>query len=581
MVMNNRKSDLVILSILLLALSMWHFGHRQLGGFDMSALVDTGWRMANNQTPYIDFPLTTPVAFYIGADWAIRFFGARWSSFVIITIIFTITSFLAQYGILTRIVHWKLALAISFVSHLLCSVITSYWWYNPITMNASCVFLSAAYLFANKPQKIVSAISFWASLTILSLMKPNIAGSLAGLVFISLFVSSSSRIRLISIGLTALISFFVILLILKVSPSVVVTSYFVIGKERAMPTLKWFFNDKPYEHWVVLPFLVLSILPMLKQISETKYFPNTPDRFSNLAVTMASFATGVLSLLTNSDSNLTVGIPFFLLSSTLFGLLFKSGTTPPKSQKIWNILAIFFISGIMIGSTIIQANFHAIYEEPNMLAFWYILEICLSLTAIFLLFWDSSPKTNFAAGYNWQNDKIVWVILIVATGVVMYAGGMRWRVSYIGYESFFTYSQLTKVEDVLFFDNFYVSPTAKVTISEIRHVLQESYDSREDWENLPVYFGTRIEFAYAAFGIASPRNLPIWWHPSNSYPANREQYYIKSFFDHAFKTAIFIKQQRTGAPDFGYLPKKVIKELLTNYDRTDLSTIVVFQKNGE
>ena len=174
----------------------------------MSALIDTGWRMANSQTPYVDFPLTTPVAFYIGAGWAIQLFSANWSSFVTVAILFTVSSFLVQVYLLNLILPWEPALAISFISHILCSVVVSYWWYNSTTMNAVCLFLSAAYVFANKPNKYISSISLWATLTLLSFMKPNIAGGLAVLVFIVLFAFSPYRVRLILIGFAALFSFF-------------------------------------------------------------------------------------------------------------------------------------------------------------------------------------------------------------------------------------------------------------------------------------------------------------------------------------------------------------------------------------
>ncbi len=188
-----RKLPLTLFVVVFLVSSMWIFGHRQLGGFDMSALVDTGWRIANGQIPYSDFPLTTPVAFYIGAGWAIQLFGAEWSSFVLAAILFTVFSFLFQVYLLNLILPWKPALAISFISHVLCSVVISYWWYNSITMNAVCLFLSAAYVFANIPNKRISDISLWATLTLLSFMKPNIAGGLAILVFIALFVFSPYR----------------------------------------------------------------------------------------------------------------------------------------------------------------------------------------------------------------------------------------------------------------------------------------------------------------------------------------------------------------------------------------------------
>lgn len=550
----------------------------QLGGFDMSALVDTGWRMASGQTPYVDFPLTTPVAFYIGAGWALQLFGAKWSSFVIAAILFTVFSFIAQLYLLNLILSWKRAWAISFVSQLLCSVIASYWWYNAMTMNTVCLFLSAAYVFAHMPEKRVSSVSLWVTLTLLALMKPNIAGGLAMLVFIALFAFSPHRGRIFLIGVAALVAFFAILFLLKISPSDVIQSYIAIGKGRAMPTLRWFYNDKPYERLVVLPLIVLALLPMLERISRFTPQQNTPTVRLDLSITVASVIMGCLSLLTNSDSNLTVGIPFFLLGSTIFYFLTETNSILPVPRKLWQYLAMFCFGFAAVGSSVIQANYHAKDGIPNMLGFWYILAILCIMVAFFFILIKDDPKNKISLPVNWNRDRVVWATLLICGGIAMYAGGMRWRVSYIGYESFFTYSPLTKVEGIPFFDDFQISPTAKTTMLEIQQVLQTNYGSSANWSRASVYFGTRIEFAYAAFGILSPRNMPIWWHPNNSYSPEREPEYAQSFIDHHFEDAIFMKSPDQNEPDFGFLPDVVLADLLSNYDRVDYSSIVVFHK---
>jgi hypothetical protein len=179
-------------------------------------------------------------------------------------------------------------------------------------------------------------------------------------------------------------------------------------------------------------------------------------------------------------------------------------------------------------------------------------------------------------GKNWAREKIIWVTLILSAAVSLFAGGMRWRVAYIGYESFFTYSPLVSVDEVSFFENFRVSSSAKNVMLEARSVLMENYGDEKSWALQPVYFGPRIEFAYAAFGIASPVNLPIWWHPNNSYPPERETEYARTFIDYGFENAVFMKKPGENEPDYGFLPESIISELETNYNRTDYSSIVVF-----
>lgn len=556
---------------------MWIFGHEQLGGFDMSALVDTGWRMANSQVPYVDFPLTTPVAFYVGAGWALQIFGVKWSSFVVAAIIITIATFLAQNYLLSQIMDWRSALAISLVSQILCSVVISYWWYNAITMNAVCLFLSAAFLFACKPEEKNSLISLWLTLTLLSLMKPNIAGGLAVLVFLSLFVASPYRFRLIWIGIAGLLSFVVILYLLGLPPLDVIQSYLTIGKGRAVPTIRWFYNDKPYEHLIVLPLIVLSLLPFLERLSRLEDGDRPASLGSVFSVALASVIMGILSLLTNSDTNLMVGVPFFLIGSFCFYFLTSSDSSLPPPRVLWTYVAFLCVFFILRGLIIYQSNFHAIEATPEFLRFWFIFAMASGIFSLFLLFtnrWARHEKNPILN--NWAREKIVWAALIVSAGVSLFAGGMRWRVAYIGYESFFTYSPLVTIDETYFFENFMVSPSAKSAMLEARLVLMENYGDEKNWVHSPVYFGPRIEFAYAVFGIISPVNMPIWWHPNNSYPPEREAGYARAFIDYGFENAIFMKKPDGKDPEYGFLPESIISELETNYNRIDYSNIVVF-----
>lgn len=166
----------------------------------------------------------------------------------------------------------------------------------------------------------------------------------------------------------------------------------------------------------------------------------------------------------------------------------------------------------------------------------------------------------------------------MCAGASLFGGGMRWRVFYTGQELFFTYSPLVNINDISFFDSFEVSPTAKSTMVEIRSVLKDYYGTEENWRSRPIFFGPRIEFAYAVFNILSPQNIPIWWHPNNSYPSEREAEFSNSFLNHHFETAIFIRNPVDGPPDFGFLPKIIVADLKSNYESFDYSSIVVFRK---
>jgi hypothetical protein len=503
------KASVLASGCLVLAISIWSFGHRQLGGFDMSALIDTGWRMVSEQIPYHDFVLTTPVIFYLGAGEALKLFGVKWSAFVIAEILMAISGFLVQVYLLNQIIPWKSSILISFVCQALCSVVISYWWYNSITIMAACLFLTSAYVFVSQPTSRMGTIALWGTLTFLSLTKPNIAGSLAVLVFISLIVFTPHRLRIIFIYLASLVTFILLLFLLHISPFEVVKTYAELAKGRGTPSIYWFFNDKQLEYLITIPLIMLSLAPMAISLNQLKSLGTIINLKANLAITVASFVSGGISLLTNSDSNLVVGVPFFILASSIFVLQI------PR-----------------------QAQFQ--------------------LTA----------RKNF-----------VWVVLVLCGIAAFFAGMMRWRVLYIGPESFYTDSTLVTIPNVPFFENFQVSPRARSVVTEIDAVLKQSYGNQEKWRNASVYFGARIEFSYAAFGITSPKYLPIWWHPNNSYAVIDTGKLIQAFLDHNFDICIFMLSPNDNQPDFGFLPHQIVDNIKNHYNRVDSSSIAVYYRD--
>lgn len=237
-------------------------------------------------------------------------------------------------------------------------------------------------------------------------------------------------------------------------------------------------------------------------------FKATSQQKAYLALTIAFLLTGIISLLTNSDSNLVVGIPFFILASSVFPPLFQQDV------------------------------------QPKQMAF----------------------------------NRFTWVLLLTCGGVALFAGMMRWRVLYIGPESFYTDSKLVSIPDVAFFENFQVAPRARSVVTEIAYVLKQSYGDQKKWKNAPVYFGTRIEFSYATFGIASPKYLPIWWHPNNSFAVTHTDELIQSFLAHNFDICIFMLIPNDHQPDVGFLPAKIVANIKENYNRVDYSSIVVYYR---
>ena len=67
----------------LFAVANLYLGKAEFGGYDLSVLIDSGWRIMNSQIPTRDFVSTLPPSLYLAADIAFRLLGVSWSSILL------------------------------------------------------------------------------------------------------------------------------------------------------------------------------------------------------------------------------------------------------------------------------------------------------------------------------------------------------------------------------------------------------------------------------------------------------------------------------------------------------------------
>lgn len=67
-----------ILAVPLLALLNLHMGMSEFGGYDLSALIDSAWRVRLGQAPNVSFICTFPPSCYLPVELAFRLFGLHW-----------------------------------------------------------------------------------------------------------------------------------------------------------------------------------------------------------------------------------------------------------------------------------------------------------------------------------------------------------------------------------------------------------------------------------------------------------------------------------------------------------------------
>jgi len=570
---------------------IWIFGHRQFGAYDYSTLIDVAWRLYIGQQPYRDFYLTLPVGFYLGALSAYKIWGVRWTAFVVSAAIISVISFNAHVFLMKRLFSWRQAVGLALTCQLLSMVIASYWWYNTITVVAVCLFITAAFVFLRAPKEYSSSILFCSSLVFLMFMKPNMAGIAIISVTLALLFSKDCRNKAL-IFLAASGLFTVIIMIsVGINPMDAIKSYLSVGKSRALPTLKLFFTDKPQEALISLPLIVMIFIPIASFINQFKLSFFDLIQHPIFLLSFAGIITAIIGFVTNYESNI-IGLSPMLISSFLPSLiLIEEGTLKNKADKNLFFSCIAAIIALLIGIPLchywLEKGFLFIKTKPMATFFlivWFV-SMFLALLAIALTFFDCAKFFEIAPRLQRVDKKpfdnrqsmlaLCNVVLIICSLTAIYVGGLRWRVMGIG-PFFDNRHKLITIDSPSFFKNFYLSPQAISVIQQIGLAIKP--DSQHLRNNKSIFFGPRLEFAYAVFSIASPKGMPIWWHPGSSYPEEKTKDIINKFKEHQFDRCIFLKDISSGKPDFTRFPDEIIEELGHSYNRIDYKDIILFEK---
>jgi hypothetical protein len=140
-------------------------------------------------------------------------------------------------------------------------------------------------------------------------------------------------------------------------------------------------------------------------------------------------------------------------------------------------------------------------------------------------------------------------------------GYTRHRVKGIGPDMFWEANGVELLASPpIFFKNFKAGPRFRQAIEEIStHLKTANLTGRE----VPVFFGPRIEFGYAAFGLPSPRGFPIfWWWGGVSYPIRDEGIVVERFKNYAPLLCFFYADDPKGYENF---PPKIRDFLRERY----------------
>jgi hypothetical protein len=123
---------------------------------------------------------------------------------------------------------------------------------------------------------------------------------------------------------------------------------------------------------------------------------------------------------------------------------------------------------------------------------------------------------------------------------------IRHRVKGIGMNTFFEYATLPVPIKDGFFKHVTTGRRLPLVEQQVSEVLANvAKRANKPVSELTVYFGPRMQWAYASHRLQSPLGVPIWWHPGVSYSMADEACYIRRYRAAHFDVAIFLKNDAT------------------------------------
>jgi hypothetical protein len=166
-------------------------------------------------------------------------------------------------------------------------------------------------------------------------------------------------------------------------------------------------------------------------------------------------------------------------------------------------------------------------------------------------------------GLRWNSPELrrVTIALVCASiAVDVYYGAERMRVYGVGPRVFFEWHDNQHRIENGFLKNMRVSGSMVEVEDEVADALKSNTG--------PYFFGTRLDFNYAVFGLPSPKQFPSWWHPGTAFATSAQTEIIDHWKQHRFETLIFMKTGFAGYNEvmfYSYYPPEFMNAIRQNY----------------
>jgi hypothetical protein len=151
---------------------------------------------------------------------------------------------------------------------------------------------------------------------------------------------------------------------------------------------------------------------------------------------------------------------------------------------------------------------------------------------------------------KWRAGQLLLAALLAGTGIG--EALVRHRVKAIGSGAFFDFVTNPVPVSGGFFDGLHGSPVFVEVLKEVTEFLPAEKGAK-------IWFGPRMQWAYAAFGISPPLRQPSWWHPGVSYSPGEQPQLMEQWLQHRFEVLIFLGSDGT------YLPDEMLSNIKTGF----------------
>lgn len=469
--------------------SYW-VGMRQIAGYDISPIVNLAYRIHLGQVVHLDFFSPFPPIFTQLVQLGFEGFGQSWSSFVWVGSIFYGVACLSIYFLFSRSIgSWSSGLL---ALHCFCAtgLLMGYLWYGSITM--LLIMILVGFLLLSAKSSRVGDLGVVVLLALMLLSKPNMSFPMFLMAVVWLGMPSkfggAGRWRFAGV---AMLSSIVLAFVYSMAIGVNVFAY--------AETLSLIVGSRSTE-------FLDTIFKVLEKIR----------------------ATPVSEWYSISGS---IGIWVRVLLHAMAGMMF---------------MGLLFVSGVLrwaLGGWPVEQ------ERGNMG-----LSVVLALVGGISVSTNADfPQASFPllilslillnSGMQGRIQRFGMYVLILLLSIELgYFGLARERVKAAGEGSFWEQGSTLTRETQGFFKGADTGPSLKLFQSEVQRFL-------DDGGSRNIFFGPRVEFAYALFGVSPPNQMPLWFHPGLSWPLRAEGALTERWASRSFDVVILYKNDAGEMPD--------------------------------